>query len=59
MKLDIPVEISKEFETNIGKKLKQMAKAGTLDPILKSYLFATDRYIRMNRSDARRGRKDK
>lgn len=24
-----------------------MAKAGTLDPILKAYLFATDRYIRM------------
>jgi|MGYP000068340438 dTMP kinase len=47
MKLDIPVEISKEFETNIGKELKQMAKAGTLDPILKAYLFATDRYIRM------------
>lgn len=47
MKLDIPVEISKEFETNIGKELKQMAKTGTLDPILKAYLFATDRYIRM------------
>ena len=27
MKLDIPVEISKEFETNIGKELKQMAKS--------------------------------
>ena len=24
-----------------------MAKAGTLDPILKAYLFAADRYIRM------------
>lgn len=47
MKLGIPVEISKEFETNIGKELKQMAEAGTLDPILKTYLFATDRYIRM------------
>lgn len=40
-------EISKEFETNIGRELKQMAKEGTLDPILKAYLFATDRYIRM------------
>lgn len=24
-----------------------MAKEGTLDPILKAYLFATDRYIRI------------
>lgn len=46
-KLGIDAEVSKEFETNIGKELKNMAKAGTLDPILKAYLFATDRYIRM------------
>ena len=26
MKLDIPVEISKEFETNIGKELKKRQK---------------------------------
>ena len=44
---EIEAEISKEFETNIGKELKKMAKEGTLDPILKAYLFATDRYIRM------------
>ena len=43
----IDSEVSKEFETNIGIELKKMAKAGTLDPILKAYLFATDRYIRM------------
>ena len=47
LKLGIDAEISKEFETNIGKVLKKMAKEGTLDPILKAYLFATDRYIRM------------
>ena len=47
LKLGIDAEISKEFETNIGKELKKMAKEGTLDPILKAYLFATDRYIRM------------
>ena len=28
-----------------------MAKEGTLDPILKAYLFATDRYIRMKNID--------
>ena len=47
LKIGIPAEISKEFETNIGKELKTMAKEGTLDPILKAYLFATDRHIRM------------
>ena len=47
LKVGIEVEISKEFETNIGRELKKMAKEGTLDPILKAYLFATDRYIRM------------
>ena len=47
LKLGIDAEISKEFETNIGKELKKMAKEETLDPILKAYLFATDRYIRM------------
>ena len=46
-KIGVDAEISKEFETNIGIELKKMAKAGTLDPILKAYLFATDRYIRM------------
>lgn len=47
LNLGINAEISKEFETNIGRELKQMAKEGTLDPILKAYLFAADRYIRM------------
>lgn len=47
LELGVDSEISKEFETNIGRELKQMAKEGTLDPILKAYLFATDRYIRM------------
>ena len=47
LNLEIDAEISKEFETNIGKELKKTAKEGTLDPILKAYLFATDRYIRM------------
>ena len=47
LKVGIEAEISKEFETNIGRELKKMAKEGTLDPILKAYLFATDRYIRM------------
>ena len=44
---EIDAEISKEFETNIGKELKEMTIERTLDPILKAYLFATDRYIRM------------
>ncbi len=47
LKLGLDTEVSKEFETNIGIELKKMAKEGTLDPILKTYLFATDRYIRM------------
>ena len=49
LKLGLDTEISKEFETNIGIELKKMAKEGTLDPILKTYLFATDRYIRMKK----------
>lgn len=40
-------EVSKEFETNIGIELKKMAIEGNLDSILKAYLFAADRYIRM------------
>ncbi len=44
---NIDVDISKEFETNIGIELENMAKKGTLDPVLKAYLFAADRYIRM------------
>ena len=47
LNIGVDAEISKEFETNIGRELKQMAKERTLDPILKAYLFATDRYIRM------------
>lgn len=47
LNIGMDAEISKEFETNIGRELKQMAKEDTLDPILKAYLFATDRYIRM------------
>lgn len=38
----VAAEISKEFETNIGIELKNMAAAGTLDPIIKTFLFATD-----------------
>ena len=41
------ISISKEFETNIGHELKNMANKKLLDPILKTYLFATDRYIRV------------
>ena len=54
---NIDAEISKEFETNIGIELKNMAKAGTLDPILKAYLFAADRYIRMKKYKPRRFQK--
>ena len=45
--IGIDAEVSKEFETNIGIELKKMAIEGTLDSILKAYLFAADRYIRM------------
>ena len=45
----ITSEVSKEFGTNIGKEIKNMANEGTLDPILKGYLFAADRYIRMRK----------
>ncbi|HOZ54197.1 MAG TPA: dTMP kinase [Bacilli bacterium] len=45
--IDIKSQISKEFETNIGKELKNMANSGNLDSVLKAYLFAADRYIRM------------
>lgn len=45
--IGIEIEVSKEFETNIGVELKNMAKARTLDPIIKTFLFATDRYIRI------------
>ena len=45
--IGIGAEVSKEFETNIGIELKKMAVEGTLDSVLKSYLFAADRYIRM------------
>ena len=31
--IEIETEISKEFETNIGKELKNMTKEGKLDPI--------------------------
>lgn len=47
VKKGIAVEMSKEFETNIGIELKNMAKSGNLDSVIKSFLFATDRYIRM------------
>lgn len=33
-------EFTREFETNIGIVIKEMAQAGSLDTILKSYLFA-------------------
>lgn len=39
-------EFTREFETNIGIVIKEMAQAGSLDTILKSYLFAADRHIR-------------
>lgn len=47
--IGIDAEVSKEFETNIGIELKKMAIEGTLDSILKSYLFAADRYIRIKK----------
>ncbi len=47
--IDIKSQISKEFETNIGKELKKMARSGDLDSVLKSYLFAADRYIRIKK----------
>ncbi|MBS5103802.1 MAG: hypothetical protein KHZ04_03695 [Dorea sp.] len=39
-------DFTREFETNIGREIKEMSKAGVLDPVLKTYLFAADRYIR-------------
>lgn len=41
-----PAEFTREFETNIGIVIKEMAQAGSLDTILKAYLFAADRHIR-------------
>lgn len=40
--LNILTDFTREFETNIGREIK----AGVLDPVLKTYLFAADRYIR-------------
>lgn len=56
LQLGIKAEISKEFETNIGKESKKMAKEGTLDPILKTYLFAT---VHKNEKHKTRGFKNK
>ena len=39
LKIGVPAEISKEFETNIGRELKTIAKEGTLNPILKAYFI--------------------
>ena len=39
LKIWVPAEISKEFETNIGRELKTIAKEGTLNPILKAYFI--------------------
>lgn len=36
LRLGIDAEISKEFETNIGKELKKMAKEGTIGSYFKS-----------------------
>lgn len=44
--LNILTDFTREFETNIGREIKEMSKAGVLDPVLKTYLFAADRYIR-------------
>lgn len=44
---DFQVEFTHEFETNIGLEIKKMAEEKKLDSILKSYLFAADRYIRL------------
>ena len=41
------VEYTREFETIIGKLILQMGEKGELDPIIKSYLFACDRHIRL------------
>lgn len=43
----IKVEISKEFKTPIGELLKELIVAKEADPILKTFLFAADRYYRM------------
>ena len=44
--LNILTDFTREFETNIGREIKEMSKVGVLDPVLKTYLFAADRYIR-------------
>ena len=43
----INIEISKEFKTPIGELLKELIVAKKADPILKTFLFAADRYYRM------------
>ncbi len=43
----ISVEISKEMQTPVGETLKSMIVSKDVDPILKSFLFAADRYYRM------------
>lgn len=47
----IKIEISKEFLTPIGKILKEMVVNDDIDPTLKAYLFAADRYYRMKEID--------
>lgn len=37
--LNILTDFTREFETNIGREIKEMSKAGVLDPVLKTYLF--------------------
>lgn len=45
-KLNIITHFTREFETNIGREIKKMSENGTLDAVLKAYLFAADRHIR-------------
>lgn len=43
----IEMETSKEFNTEVGKLIKQLSIENKLDPYLKAYLFAADRQMRM------------
>lgn len=44
--LNIAADFTREFETNIGQEIRKMSENGTLDSVLKAYLFAADRHIR-------------
>lgn len=36
-----------EFETSIGKEILRMSQTGELDPMIKTFLFACDRHMRL------------